>query len=512
MSVVTELVALLRLQTDKASFQQGENSIKSLVAPLEAALGADLLGKLAHGFSDVAKQAADLADVSAELGITTDRLQSLQYAGQLGGLSAEALTTALGRLAAEAGAANSGLGTQAALFQRLGVHTKGANGEILGTGELLPQIADGIQKLSSHTERAAAVQAVFGRGSRALIPILERGRDGLAELDAQFQALGGGFTKEQIAAADKYDDQLVKLSVSAKSLGGALLQQVLPGVQRVSELFTGFVSSTKGATEQSGELGAALALTTGLALAQGVAMLWSSGQGKGLLKLTALVGGLSTAWGDVRSALLGGNSVIGEIIGRTAGIEKLDAAVRHLSAGFEVLADLRAGKNTGVGTEDTIGMTQRFRFLRQLGTGGARTRTAAEEGEFQTLTNRLITGPAQARQRAADAAGIGRGTERGLGGAALEFHGNTLPANTVNTLLQAAPMLAPDSHAETNSKGETVIIPNVNVNVTAGPGTDHKELGRVVKKGVEDGLQQAATNARHSRASRVAKPDQGVTQ
>jgi hypothetical protein len=85
MTVVSELVALLTLKTDPASFKAGENQLTSFAKSAQAAIGFDLFGKLSSSLLSYVEQADQLDDTSKALGISAQQLQALGYAAKLSG-------------------------------------------------------------------------------------------------------------------------------------------------------------------------------------------------------------------------------------------------------------------------------------------------------------------------------------------------------------------------------------------------------------------------------------------
>src|SRR5439155_977152 len=96
-------------------------------------------------------------------------------AAQLG-IPVSQLTTGFGLLAKNIVNGSSGL-------TKYGIVTRDATGQILPFGTVLAAVTDKFQSLPTAADKAAFAQNVFGRSGKNLIPILQQGAAGLAELE-----------------------------------------------------------------------------------------------------------------------------------------------------------------------------------------------------------------------------------------------------------------------------------------------------------------------------------------
>jgi hypothetical protein len=334
MTVISELVSILTLKTDKSSFKEGETQLTNFARTAQAAIGFDLFGKLSSSLLSYVEQADQLDDTSKALGISAQQLQALGYAAKLSGSDVNDMIGALGRLNNEVGAAAAGVGAQTVLFAKLGVDvSKGMK----PMAELLPEIADGISKLPTHAERAAATVQLFGRGARALVPFLEQGREGIKALTDEFEALGGGFTDEFIERAAKVQDELDRVHYIQQRVASTMLSSVLPPFTTFLQVAEKGTNATMKMLEGTEFLGAALATTTALALAQAAALGLSSSKVGQFMRLGAALGVVALAADDVKSFLEGGDSALGQMLERAGLMKTAMALVKDEVAGLDEL-------------------------------------------------------------------------------------------------------------------------------------------------------------------------------
>ena len=102
-------------------------------------------------------------------------------------------------------------------FELLGVNIRDAEGNVRNAGDLMPEIADALDKIESPAERAAISVDLFGRAGQKLEALLEGGAKGLRKYAADAHALGTVLSSEEIAAADKVADDLARLNFQVEA-------------------------------------------------------------------------------------------------------------------------------------------------------------------------------------------------------------------------------------------------------------------------------------------------------
>ena len=291
----------------------GSGGLDSLIKGLQGA-AALLAGNVFFQFTNQIKtQAAELMDLSEQTGIATDELQAWTLAANLGGASAQDFTAGLRKLSKELATGVDESGQQSKLFKTLGIDAKDGAGNVRELSDVLPEIADKFAGLRTGAEKSALAQQIFGKAGSKLVPILSQGAAGVARLKAQFEELGGGFSKEAIEQADAYDDALIKLNFSFFGLKSLIANSVFP-------ILTNLV-----ATITKASVGASKWFKETTLLGNGVKALAAVLTGKLLLALAPfLLPGLKfvaifLAVDDLLAFLDGKESVIGDILNRWFG-------------------------------------------------------------------------------------------------------------------------------------------------------------------------------------------------
>lgn len=215
---VVELVAKLGVDVDESGFKKAADSISGLKKGLlgvGAAVAAGVAGFAAIVHS-VAMSGDEFDALSDKLGISTDALQELKFATELGDSSFEALQTGFKILARTMDDAARGGKDSAAVFNRLGVNIKDSSGKMRPLEDMLGSIADGLLKVKDESTRLALAQKVFGRSGDQLVTFLNKGSSGIASFRQRARELGLVMSKDMVKAGAEFDDSL-------KDVNGAIL-------------------------------------------------------------------------------------------------------------------------------------------------------------------------------------------------------------------------------------------------------------------------------------------------
>lgn len=226
--IVRELFAKLGLSVDAASFAVADH----MLGAVKSGLGLLVSGavKAGDGLAEIVTKTVETAgalnDTSIALGVTTDAIQELGYAAKLNGSSVEGMSDGIRKLSINMAAAASGSEEAAQTFRKLGVQiTEG--GKLRTADAVIGDIAEKFKAMPDGARKVAAAVSLFGKSGASLIPTLQAGRDGLAELRQEARELGIVLDKDTIAAGDDLGDTWDKLKAAADglrySIGGPLL-------------------------------------------------------------------------------------------------------------------------------------------------------------------------------------------------------------------------------------------------------------------------------------------------
>lgn len=218
---------------------KGSNGIAIAITGLGAVAAASLAA--AAGLLEMAKSGAELVEnlehISQKTGISIRDLQIFQAAGATVGVSLDDMVTGMRKF----GQALTGFGKGAAaqsVLRELGVTSK-------DTKEALLETADAFQKMDDGPRKASDAIALFGKSGLQMIPLLDKGREGIMQWTAEVDKYGAVIGKDAVQANEKYRESVESLSLQWDKLKVDAETEVLP-------LFT---KLTKAINDNGGLLG-----------------------------------------------------------------------------------------------------------------------------------------------------------------------------------------------------------------------------------------------------------------
>jgi len=154
-------------------------------------VAAAALGAFSEGMEQAHKSmewANDLQKAADRIGVTTEYLQQMQFAGKATGVGLDAVRQSLQNLNGALGAYQSGVGDAKLkkVFEDLGI-TREAVAHMQDASQLIPVLADRLKDLGSQAERVHMADKL---GIEPLLPVLARGSEGVAKLREEASALG----------------------------------------------------------------------------------------------------------------------------------------------------------------------------------------------------------------------------------------------------------------------------------------------------------------------------------
>lgn len=221
-----------------------------------AGLGAVTGGAIAVGkaVADAVVQFANWADeletLGQKTGISTEALQSFQFAAKLSGTTVQEISGAVNKLQKAIIDGSKG-------FDKIGVSA--ARLKSLAPEDAFLEVAAAIRQLPTATEQAAAAMTLFGKSGATLLPAIN---NGLTEAAARARELGIVLSSEDVAAAAALQDEMDTLTLSwegftnqigASVIKSGLLQTVIGVLQ------TNLQGLSKWLRENKGDLEAFLA-------------------------------------------------------------------------------------------------------------------------------------------------------------------------------------------------------------------------------------------------------------
>ena len=205
-------------------------------------MGGLLVGGLSLGaIGSFLKGAIDAADetfnLSQKVGIAAKDLGGLQLAFKQAGIDSGGMQSALVKLSKNVVDGNVAFGA-------MGVAVSNADGSLKSSKQVLSEVADVFQGMPDGIEKTALATQVFGKAGADLIPMLNGGAEGLAEMAEMAERLGLVIDDKTAASADQFNDTVELLGMSLQGVGRQVAAEMLPTLTRLAGSLLD--SATKG--------------------------------------------------------------------------------------------------------------------------------------------------------------------------------------------------------------------------------------------------------------------------
>lgn len=176
-----------------------------------------------------------LNDLTGQLGVNVETFQEWTYAAKLNGVEQDQLAQGIRVLNKNIGEASKAGSEQGKVFQALGIKVRDAKGHLKSAEQIVPELADKLQKIREPAMRAAVAQALLGKAGQQLIPMLQDGSKGLAENATKARALGLVLSQESVDAADKFGDTLDTLHMAIGGVKNRIGAALVPVLQKLAD-------------------------------------------------------------------------------------------------------------------------------------------------------------------------------------------------------------------------------------------------------------------------------------
>lgn len=152
----------------------------------------------------------NVGKTSDKLGIQAERLQQLNYAGELTGVSTNTMNMALQRMTRRVAEAAQGTGEAKGALAELNINAKAL--AALSPDQQLAAIANEFSKIESQSDKVRLAFKLFDSEGVALVNTLALGVDGLNKISAEASRTGSVLSTEDIKNVEAYNDATERLS------------------------------------------------------------------------------------------------------------------------------------------------------------------------------------------------------------------------------------------------------------------------------------------------------------
>ena len=200
-------------------------------------IAGEALGKM---IKDTEQAAEGYRKLSAATGSSVEFLSGFKEAADDVRVSGEAVDSALTKFArglggvkdATDGVAENGKGIAASLAD-IGVNANDAEGKVRPLADILPDVADAFSRMADGPQKTALAIQLFGKQGAELIPILNKGKEGLGEMMKAAEEAGLTMSGKTVAAVDELKRAQDQLSDSWGALSRKAGTAVIPALTSI---------------------------------------------------------------------------------------------------------------------------------------------------------------------------------------------------------------------------------------------------------------------------------------
>jgi hypothetical protein len=243
--IVAEFAARNKSMGEIAAFTRGLDktltSVRRLAAGLLTAAGVSGIGYMIKQQMEVIDSTAKLSD---RLGVTTESLIALQYAGKITGIEQETLNSSIEVFNRKLGEASLGAKETRKSIESLGLNYKDLAG--IPVDEAIGKVADKINMLGTQSKKAAILQDLFGKSSKELMNLFAEGSSGLANYRKETDKLGLSFSRIDAAKVEAANDALTRTKAVFTGIFRTGTIELAPFIEAAAKSLNNFATQGQG--------------------------------------------------------------------------------------------------------------------------------------------------------------------------------------------------------------------------------------------------------------------------
>lgn len=202
-----------------------------LAAGAIAAVSVGSLALAVHTAESIAK----IGEMAQAAGLAVGPLSGLLFVFKASGVDAEAGVKGIGKLDKSIFAAATSAAGSVNAFSRMGISVRDAQGQIKNADVIFSEVAGKFVTMQDGAVKTALAMALFGKGGAALVPALNKGKEGIEELIETAKVLGVYLDEETVKAADQFKESLKTIEAAGTGLTYRLTKELLPALNTVAD-------------------------------------------------------------------------------------------------------------------------------------------------------------------------------------------------------------------------------------------------------------------------------------
>jgi len=293
-------------------------------------------GSFTSFVAGAASAVASVDDLSKRTGVSTQTLQSYQFAAEQSGVSVEAFGKGIQKLGINLGEAQTGNKSAIKSFADLGLSIRDL--AQLSPEQAFEKVAAAISQLPNPAQQAAAAVSLFGKSGAELAPLFAEGAGFLAEMRTQAEGLGLVLGDTQVQNLAQLDDSFGVLSATVQAFKQRVTADLAPALTEASRSAAEFIASIDVQAVAKAAEGAIASLAdAGRVLGETFLIIYKASAPLASAVLPVIADTLSLIGKNIQGAALGGLAAAGAFgayslscVSATAATAALSVAITNL--------------------------------------------------------------------------------------------------------------------------------------------------------------------------------------
>lgn len=184
----------------------------------------------------------DLLTLSVQTGLTTDQLQEFEYMSGALDVDVGTITGSLVKLTRSMSSAQSGSGSAAEAFDRLGVSLTYGQDQVRDNYYVFLDVIDALGQIENETERDQIAMEIFGKTAQDLNTLVDAGSDTIADYAKEAHEMGYVLEEEGVAGLAATQDALDKLQNKFTGFKNTMVANIAPGITEAIDSVLSFLN------------------------------------------------------------------------------------------------------------------------------------------------------------------------------------------------------------------------------------------------------------------------------
>lgn len=242
-------ITIRAMDKTKGAFSSASRGIKSVAGSIfslkSAIMGAVGVGGLGLLVTKSMQSTDALAKTASKIGTTASALAGLRHAADITGIATTTMDMALQRFTRRTAEAAKGTGEAKGAIKELGIDARKLNQMPLD--ERMLTLAEAFGKVDNESDRLRLAFKLFDSEGAALVNTLALGRDGLADMLGEAEALGLTMSQDAAEGVEDANDAISRLKGLFRGLTNQTVAALAPAMEHLVTKFKDFLLSVTDA-------------------------------------------------------------------------------------------------------------------------------------------------------------------------------------------------------------------------------------------------------------------------